>query len=97
MIDTEPIIQEFDRFILRFGGIYRNFYVGITDNPVCRLNFDHNIGQANPYLFMETTINETARMIEKYFLDQKCDGGDGGGNEGSVFVYIYKKGPRTKP
>jgi len=94
MIDTESIIQEFDRFILRFGGNYRNFYIGITDNPVSRLNFDHNIGQANPYLFMEAANNETARMIERYFLDQGCDGG---GDEGSGFVYAYKKGPRTRP
>ena len=96
MIETEPIIQEFDLFILRFGGIYRNFYVGITDNPMPRLQDDHNIGQAIPYIFKKARNSETARMIERYFKDQGCNG-SGGEDEVSAYVYAYKKGPKTKP
>ena len=60
-----------------------------------RINYEHNISQANPYILKEAENTEAARMIEKYFLDRGCDGG--GGSESSVFVYAYKKGPRTKP
>ena len=95
MIDTESIIQELDLFILKFGGIYGDYYVGITDNPVGRFNYDHNIGLANPYIFKEIDKTEAARLIERYFIDLGCDGGGDGPDEGSV--YVYKKGPRTKP
>ena len=97
MIDTEPIIQEFNLFILKFGGIYRNFYVGITDNPVRRIQDEHEIGLANPYVFKEAENTQAARIIERYFIDQGCDGGGGDEDEGSVYAYAYKKGPRTKP
>jgi hypothetical protein len=95
LINNETIIQEIDRFILRFEGIYSNFYVGITDNPMRRIHDEHEIGQAIPYFFKEAENTETARMIERYFIDHGCDGGEG--NEDSVYIYAYKKGPRSKP
>lgn len=95
LINSEPIIQEFDLFILRFGGIYWNFYVGISDYPMPRLHDEHEIGQSIPYIFRKAGNSEAARLIERYFIDQGCDGG--GGDNGSVYIYAYKKGPRTKP
>ena len=97
MIYNDPIIQEIDRFILRFGGIYSNFFVGITHNPMRRIHDEHEIGQANPYFLKEAENTETARIIERYFIDLGCDGCGSGGDEDSVYVYAYKKGPRTKP
>lgn len=97
MINNETIVHEFDQFILRFGGIYRNFYVGITDKPMSRIHDEHEIGQAIPYVFKVTGNSEAARLIERYFIDKGCDSGKGGGDEASVYVYAYKKGPKTKP
>ena len=92
MINNEPIIQEFDQFILRFGGIYRNFYVGITDKPMHRINDEHEIGLAIPYVLKEAGDFEAAKMIERYFIDLGCDGGSGGDHRGMLWHHTERPG-----
>lgn len=38
----------------------------------------------------------TARAVESYFIDLNIDGGSGGGDDDSKFVYVYKKTKLTK-
>lgn len=61
------------------------FYCGLTNNLKERLAWH----RARHYEAGEASSIAVARRVEKYFLDLGCDGGDGGGTDDSVHVYLY--------
>lgn len=79
------------------GGPLSNWYCGITSNISNRLFGDHNVPEENHwFIFRECVNSEAARAVEKALLDQGCDGGPGGGDNSSVYVYAYLKSNITK-
>lgn len=73
-------------------GPFSGWYVGITNDPDQRLFTGHNVSRENGYyLCCPCSSDDVAREIEQYFLNLGCDGGPGGGNETSRYVYVYKK------
>lgn len=70
---------------------FADWYVGITNDPEERLFTGHNLDREDKYIVRQCSSDDIAREIEQYFLNLGCDGGPGGGNETSVFVYAYKK------
>ena len=70
---------------------YKDWYVGITEDINERLfNFHKVDKQKAGWVFIRAESSDTARSIEKYFLDtRKTDGGPGGGDE-PEFVYAYR-------
>lgn len=99
MKEHQDIISEFEEFIDYLGGKYPRFYVGITDNPPRRLHGsgEHNVSMYEEYLFRKAGDSDAARLIEHHFLEQGCDGGQGGGDGNSTYIYIYLKTPFTRP
>ena len=69
-------------------GNYSAFYVGITNDVERRLK-QHNVTKAE--LKYKMLSKRSAQEIEEYCLSLGMDGDTGGGNEDSVYVYIYKK------
>src|SRR5574344_179961 len=76
---------------------YSSWYCGIAADPEKRLFEEHNVPKKNHYWIYRKCENDTiAREIEKHFLDKGCDGGDGGGDNHTIYVYAYKKSSVTK-
>lgn len=81
----------------KYGGLYRDWYVGITSNPRQRLFNDHRVDEGYGWIYAPADSNQIARFVEGYFLNLGCDGGSGGGDNSSTTVYAYKKTSYTNP
>ena len=77
--------------------VYKDCYVGITSDVDSRLFGDHNVSKENGWIYRYTSSDSVAREIEQHFLDKGMDGGSGGGDEDSIFVYAYQKTTTTNP
>lgn len=91
------ITEKIQDYIIKNGGTYQDWYVGITSDPKTRLFSAHNVNEQNGVWIYSNTKTETlARAIERYFVETiRTDGGTGGGGTASIFVYAYKKSPHT--
>lgn len=70
---------------------YSDFYIGITDNIETRLHGFHRVpNEGHWFIWAQADSEEVARKVEKYYLDQGMDGGTGGGNEDTLYVYCYE-------
>lgn len=99
MAVLESLIHEIHRYIERRGGPYRDWYVGVAAD-VERVLFDeHRVNRdVDPWIYRDAGSADLARDVETYFVHTLgADGETGGGGHGSVFVYAYYKGPRTRP
>lgn len=91
--DVNTIIQEIESHLVNScgGGKYSDYYVGITKSIRERLFGAHNVPEKGHCRIHRESYSDTdARKVEKYSLDKGMQGGDGGGDEESVFVYVYK-------
>lgn len=81
------------------GRPYAAWYVGIAKDPRERLFQGHGVDEARDWwIFRQASSSETAREIERYFVTVLgTDGGPGGGDSESVFVYAYLKSEHTRP
>ena len=100
MAKTEiEIITIFKNHITTCGGSHSDWYVGIAQDPVKRLFDDHAVNrQTDAWIYDYACTSDTARNIEKYFVETLgYDGGPGGGDETTNAVYAYKKNYHTNP
>ncbi len=77
--------------------VYKDCYVGITSDVDSRLFGDHNVSRKNGWIYRYTSSDSVAREVEQHFLNKGMDGGSGGGDEDSIFVYAYQKTTTTNP
>lgn len=92
MVDTkDAIINAIRSFISKNRGSNSDYYVGITDDPKKRLFDEHKVSKNGVYDYWEAMSADSARAVEKYCIDQlKTDGGIGGGDDYSKYVYVYE-------
>lgn len=86
------IIAAIDAYMQQFQ--YRNsdWYVGIAADPRTRLFSDHNVDEQNGvWIYEQAESADVAREVEQAYLDTGHDGGSGGGDDDSVYVYAYVK------
>ena len=80
------------------GGPYPEWYCGITSDLESRLFGDHKVPRDDYWRSFRKCHNDTdARAVETALVKLGCDGGSGGGDETSVYVYAYLKGTMTNP
>jgi hypothetical protein len=93
----EIIKTEIKNYVGKCGGSYSDWYVGIASDPRQRLFNDHNVDEGNGYwIFRECESSSVAREIEEYFINTLgTDGGFGGGDYTSRYVYAYTKTSST--
>ena len=48
------------------------------------------------WIWCQAESKETAQKVEQYFLDLGMDGDTGGGTNGTLYVYCYKKTSRSE-
>lgn len=73
-----------------------DWYVGIAADAKKRLFNDHNVSQQNGrWIYREADSSGMARDAESRLHDLGYDGGPGGGDDDTTFVYAYLKTTRT--
>lgn len=88
----ETIITEINDHMRKRGGGYSDWYIGVTSEPQERLFNEHNVDKENGvWIYEECENSDIAREIEEYFIRLGTDGGSGGGDYTTKFVYAYKK------
>lgn len=95
--NDKEIIERIDEHLKNSGRrYYSDFYIGITNDPECRLFDEHKVKKDGMWWIYSKADNiETARTVERYYLDKGMRGGDGGGDDTSVYVYCYTVSPTT--
>lgn len=96
--DVNTIIQEIHDHLINGcgGGNYSDYYVGITKDVEDRLFGAHKVPkEGHCYIYRKANNDTDSRAVETYYLNKGMQGGDGGGVEESVYVYVYKIGRNT--
>jgi hypothetical protein len=96
--DAKQVLNVIKAHIDEQGGPYRNWYCGITSDWEDRLFTEHNVPRKDYWrIARQCYKHEDARTVEKDLCELGCDGGPGGGDETTVYVYAYLKGTMTHP
>ena len=94
----DGMVKHISRQVNEQGGAYPNWYCGIATDLNERVFDDHNVPKENHWWTARRCYNhEDARAVENDLLALGCDGGSGGGDETTVYVYAYLKGTMTDP
>lgn len=84
--------------IVKQGGPYSSWYCGITSDWKERLFDDHQVPGENHWYIVRRCHNDNdSRAVENTLVELGCDGGSGGGDQSSVYVYAYLKTSATNP
>ena len=90
----EAIKKKINSYINRHGGDFPKWYVGITNDVERRLG-EHNVKDNDPHTSEEAYTENSAREVEKYYIEEKETQGGSGGGSNPTFVYAYKTAPHT--
>lgn len=97
--DAQQVYNQIVAHIKKQGGTYSSWYCGITSDWDSRLFDEHKVPRDENYWYIARQcykVND-ARTVENALVKLGCDGGVGGGDETSVYVYAYLKGTMTNP
>lgn len=73
-----------------------SWYTGITQDVDQRLFGAHNVSRGDRWwAYDRAKTSADARNIEEALLRWGCDGGNGGGDGDTVYVYAYLKTAKT--
>jgi len=93
----QQIINKILAYIRQNGGVLSEWYVGITDDPEKRLFTEHSVQKKDgAWIYRDAGTSIVARVIEQNLFEKGCDGGPGGGDDNTCYVYAYKISPNTR-
>ncbi len=79
------------------GYAYSEWYCGIATDWEDRLFNEHKVPKKGHARITKKCHNDDdSRIVETALVKLGCDGGPGGGDESSVYVYAYLKGSMTR-
>ena len=95
---NDQIITEINAYMQKFTGrANSDWYVGIAAAPRDRLFIDHCVDEKNGvWIFRQAASDSCAREVESAYHAAGFDGGPGGGDRTTVFVYAYLKTRSTE-
>lgn len=96
---ASQIVAEIMEYMHQCGGPPSTWYVGIAKEPTNRLFNDHGVlRQGDAWIFRQALSSEEARRAEAHLVSTLgTDGGSGGGDRASAYVYAYKKSNHSHP
>ena len=95
---AQEVYDEIVAYIKKRGGTYPQWYCGIAADWEDRLFNEHQVPREGlPWIALQCHNNGSARNTESALHDLRCDGGPGGGDETTVYVYAYRKDTMTEP
>jgi len=97
-ISKEEAYNQIVAHIKKQGGAYSDWYCGIASDWEDRLFNEHKVPRKDHWrTTQQCHTNDDARAVENRLLGLGCDGGAGGGDSTTVYVYAYLKGTMTNP
>lgn len=94
--NVQHIVNKLETYMSQWGGNYAAWYAGIASSPRERLFNDHAVReQGDGWIFDNCGSDTAAREIEQYFLSRGCQGGPGGGDSQTKYIYVYRVAPHT--
>jgi hypothetical protein len=98
MATATQIIADIDAYMrARPWAKNSDWYVGIAADARARLFNDHAVNEkTGSWIYRQADSNAIARQVEKAYHDSGHDGGPGGGDRSTVYVYAYVKTSSTK-
>jgi len=92
------IVSAIKSYIDRNGGQYSSWYVGIASDPRNRLFVEHGVNETTgAWIYQKAETSSEAREIEEYLINTLgSDGGPGGGDYSTQYVYAYRKTINTR-
>lgn len=95
----QQVYNEIVAHIRKQGGKPSDWYCGIASDWEDRLFNEHQVPRRKDYWYIARKCYNTAdaRTVEKMLIRFGCDGGVGGGDETTIYVYAYLKGSMTNP
>lgn len=94
----QRVLNKIVNYIEGQGEPYSNWYAGITSDIEKRLFQEHGILRLSGIWIHGDCGNEQgARYVEESLIKLGCDGDIGGGDNSTIFAYVYLKTPRTRP
>lgn len=86
---NDEIVTRILAFVNKYGGLYSDYYVGITNDVDLRLR-QHGASHKNR-VYEDLVSREDAKDTEQYLLSQYGFKGDtGGGESDSTLLYCFK-------
>jgi hypothetical protein len=89
-VNLTSVAADINDYIRRCGGGHSAWYFGIAADPRHRLFSDHNVAVKSYWIFRDCGSEDAARRVEEYFHRLGCQGGPGGGDWDTRFVYAYR-------
>ena len=90
------ILDDFQGFMSRHGGNYKEWYVGSSKDPKQELFSVHKFKKGDKGLFRQAVSEIQAAEIAEFFTNLGAKGDDGVTREAD-FVYAYKMSSHTRP
>lgn len=93
----QTIVSDIKSYASVHGGPYSQWYIGIAATPRHRLFNDHGVAEhGGAWIYRECPSSAVAREIEELFIGLGMQGGSGGGDSTTKYVYAYKITQTTK-
>lgn len=92
------VVNDIVGYIRKTNTPLTEWYVGIAIDAPARLFEGHGVHKDVDYwIYRECFTADAARRVKRYVIAiYQTDGGSGGGDDRSRFVYAYKKEPHTR-
>lgn len=89
-MEIVSIIEEIELLVRKEKGKYRNWYIGISNNPEEALLEKHNVLPGYvPFSYYMADTTEEAVAVRNYFIELGVYGNKTEAKRGERFVYIF--------
>ena len=96
-LNAEQIVDALIGHVSDLNEPYSNWYAGIASDPERRLFSEHNVDkEGNGWCYCKAIGINNSRLAEKTLIEKYgFDGGTGGGDDSSIYVYVYRETQNT--
>lgn len=92
------IIDDIEHHIAKGGGVFREWYIGMSASPKKSLFGTHKLKEkGDAWIARRAATEMQAGEVVEYFITSRGTRGSAATNVGNVYVYAYKMKPHTKP
>ncbi len=92
----EEIIASINAYIMKKGGDYAAWYIGIGEDAKKQLFTVHHVEHG--WIYETAATSSVARAIQDYFVSTfNAVGGCSSGDDDAIMVYAYKMNSKTAP